>query len=151
MKKTAAIVIFAALGLTAGLTVAWADTHEDRETLMKANGGALKALGAVNTATPFDASAAKAPAQTLIDNAAKTPSLFAPGTENADTQALPGIWTDAAGFKAAAAKLGTDATALQGATDQATFAAALKTVQGDCGACHTTYRAKPAPKPAPAQ
>ena len=149
MKKTIAIALFAALGLSAAI----ADTHDDRSTLMKANGGALKALGAAGAAMPFDPAAAKAPSQTLIDNAAKIPALFAPGTETADPGALPGIWTDAAGFKAAAAKMGTDAAALQGATDAATFAAALKTVQGDCGACHTTYRAKPAPKPmaAPAQ
>ena len=144
MKKIVAIAVFAALGLTAAI----ADTHEDRETLMKANGGALKALSAAGTATPFDPAAAKAPAQTLIDNAAKTPALFAPGTENIDQGALPAVWSDPAGFKAAAAKLGTDATALQGATDAASYAAALKTVQGDCGACHSTYRAKPAPKPA---
>jgi cytochrome c556 len=147
MKKIVAVAIFAALGLTAAV----ADTHEDRETLMKANGGALKALSEAGKAATFDPAAVKAPAQTLIDNAAKTPDLFAPGTENADPAALPNIWTDAAGFKAAAAKLGTDAAALQGATDQATFAAALKTVQGDCGSCHSVYRAKPAPKPAPAQ
>lgn len=140
MKTAIAVVIFAALGVVAAV----ADTHEDREALMKANGGALKALSAVAAAPTFDAAAAKAPAQTLIDNAAKTPSLFAPGTENADTGASPAIWTDQAGFKAAAAKLGTDATALQAATDQASFAAALKTVQGDCGGCHKAYRA---PKP----
>lgn len=144
MKKTVAVVIFAALGLSAAI----ADTHEDRETLMKANGGALKALNAAGQATPFDPAATKAPAQTLIDNAAKTPALFAPGTENADPGALPVIWTDSAGFKAAADKLGMDAKAVQAASDQATFAAALKTVQGDCAACHGTYRAKPAPKPA---
>ena len=81
MKKTIAIALFAALGLSAAI----ADTHEDRETLMKANGGALKALGAAGAAMPFDPAAAKAPSQTLIDNAAKIPALFAPGTETADT------------------------------------------------------------------
>ena len=147
MKKIAAIALFAALGLGAAI----ADTHDDRSATMKANGGALKALGEAGKATPFDPAAAKAPAQTLIDNAAKIPALFAPGTENADPAALPVIWTDQAGFKAAAAKLGTDGAALQAATDAAGFATALKTVQGDCAACHGTYRAKPAPKPAPAQ
>lgn len=148
MKKTVAVVaIFAALGLTAAI----ADTHEDREAAMKANMGALKALGEAGKATPFDAAAAKAPAQTLIDNAAKIPALFAPGTENIDQGALPAVWSDQAGFKASAAKLGTDAKAVQDATDATSYAAALKTVQGDCAACHGTYRAKPAPKPAPAQ
>lgn len=144
MKKIAAVVIFAALGLGAAI----ADTHEDRETLMKQNGGALKALNGAGQATPFDPAAAKAPSQTLIDNAAKIPALFAPGTETADPGALPVIWTDSAGFKAAADKMGMDAKAVQAATDQPTFAAALKTVQGDCASCHGSYRAKPAPKPA---
>ena len=143
MKKTVITAIFAVLGAAAAI----ADTHEDREAVMKANGGALRALGEAGKAATFDPAAVKAPAQTLIDNAAKIPGLFAPGTENVDAAALPAIWTDQAGFKASAAKLGTDAKALQAATDGATFAAALKTVQGDCGACHTAYRAKPAPKP----
>lgn len=137
MKKTAAALL---LGL--GIVAAWADVHEDREGLMHANGAALKALSAAAAATPFDAAAARAPAQSLIDNAAKIPGQYAPGTEGADQAALPAIWTDQAGFKAAAAKLGTDAAALQGATDQASFAAALKTVQGDCGGCHSAYRAR---------
>jgi cytochrome c556 len=144
MKKIAAVVIFAALGLGAAI----ADTHEDRETLMKQNGGALKALNGAGQATPFDPAAAKAPTQTLIDNAAKIPALFAPGTDTIDQGALPAVWSDQAGFKASAAKLGTDAQALQAATDQAGFAVALKTVQGDCASCHGAYRAKPAPKPA---
>lgn len=118
---------------------------------MHANGAALKALSAAGAATPFDAAAVKAPAQTLVDNAARIPALFAPGTDTNDHDASPAIWIDQAGFKAAAAKLGTDASALQSATDQASFAAALKNVQGDCGGCHSAYRAKPAPKPAPAQ
>jgi cytochrome c556 len=139
MKKTAAALL---LGL--GIVAAWADVHEDREGVMHANGAALKALGAAGSAASFDAAAVKTPSQTLIDNAAKIPALFAPGTENADTGASPAIWTDQAGFKAAAAKLGTDAAALQTATDQASFAAALKTVQGDCGGCHKAYRT---PKP----
>lgn len=136
MKKIAAAILFAV-----GLTAAWADAHEDREGLMKSNGGALKALSAAGSAATFDAATAKAPAQTLIDNAAKIPTLYAPGSETGDPEALPVIWTDQAGFKAAAAKLGTDAAALQAATDQAGFASALKTVQGDCGGCHKVYRA----------
>ena len=73
--------------------------------------------------------------------------------ETADAQALPAVWSDAAGFKAAAAKLGSDATVAQNATDTASFNTALKTLQGDCGGCHKVYRAQraPAPTPPPAQ
>lgn len=147
MKKMIAVAL-AVTGL--GIAAAVADTHEDREALMKQNGGALKALSAAGAAMPFDPAAAKAPSQTLIDNAAKMPALFGPDTQP-DAEALPTVWSDQPGFKAAAAKLGTDAAALQAATDQTSFTAALKTVQGDCGSCHQAYRAKPAPKPAPAQ
>ncbi len=146
MKKIfAAALLFA----VAGTAVAIADTHEDREAVMKQNGGALKALGAIAAAPTFDAAAAKTQTQILIDDAAKIPGLFAPGTESADTQALPTIWTDAAGFKAASDKLGADALTAQNATDTASFAAALKTIQGDCGACHKAYRAARAPAPPP--
>jgi cytochrome c556 len=144
-------IVIAGLILAAfGTAAAIADIHEDRESVMKSNGAALKALSGLIAATPFDAAAAKAQTQILIDNAAKTPGLFAPGSENADQAALPTIWSDAPGFKAAAAKLGTDAAAAQGATDGPALAAAIKTVQGDCGACHTTYRAPHKAAPAPA-
>ena len=76
----------------------------------------------------------------LIDNAAKIPGQYAPGTENADKRALPAIWNDQAGFQAAAARLGTDAAALQASTDTVGFQVALKTVQGDCAACHNSFR-----------
>jgi cytochrome c556 len=146
-KIVIAGVILAAFGTAAAI----ADIHEDRESVMKSNGAALKALSGIIAATPFDAAAARAQTQILIDNSAKIPGLFAPGSENADHAALPVIWSDAAGFRTAAARLGTDAAAAQAATDGATLAAAIKTVQGDCGACHTTYRAprKAAPAPAP--
>ena len=38
-------------------------------------------------------------------------------------------------------KFGADAKAAGAAADATAFAAALKTVQADCGACHKTYRA----------
>jgi cytochrome c556 len=145
-------IVIAGLILAAfGTAAAIADIHEDRESVMKSNGAALKALSGIIAATPFDAAAAKAQTQILIDNSAKIPGLFAPGSENADQSALPTVWSDAAGFKAASAKLGTDAAAAQAATDGTTLAAAIKTVQTDCGACHTAYRAprKAAPAPAP--
>lgn len=144
MKKM--LVIALALAAS-GAAVAVADTHEDRESLMKQNGAALKALGGAATATPYDAALVKAETQILIDNAGKIPALFAPGTESADDEALPAVWANNADFQAAAAKLGTDAKAAQDAPDQASFAVALKSVQGDCGSCHSAFRAPRKPKP----
>jgi cytochrome c556 len=155
MKKiAAAALLFAVFGAAAAI----AGPHEDREALMKQNGAAMKALNGIATAASFDAAAAKAQTQILVDNAGKIPGLFAPGSEMGDPHALPNIWTDAAGFKAVADKFGADAMTAQNATDGTSLAAALKTVQGDCGGCHKTYRAPPAAKtvnspvvPAPAQ
>jgi cytochrome c556 len=144
MKKILAVSLVLAVS---GAAVAAADTHEDREALMKQNGAALKALGGAATAPALDAALVKAQSQILIDNAAKIPTLFAPGTETADDEALPAVWNNAAEFKAAAAKLGSDAQAVQGATDQASLAVALISVQGDCGSCHSAFRAPRKPRP----
>ena len=60
----------------------------------------------------------------------------------------PTIWTDTAGFQAAAAKLVSDAKAAQGAPDAASFATAWQTVESDCGGCHRTYRVRAQRPPA---
>ena len=57
------------------------------------------------------------------------------------------VWSDPAGFAAAAAKFSAGVKTAQATTDQASFAAAFQTVNADCGACHRTYRAQP-PRPA---
>lgn len=137
MKK---IVALAALLACVGAAVAVADTHEDRETLMKQNMAVVKALSAAAAAPTYDPAMVKAHADILIANAQRIPGLFAPGTEDADHGALPTVWSDAAGFKAVADKMGTDALALESATDGASLQTALKLVQSDCGACHSAYR-----------
>jgi cytochrome c556 len=151
MKKS---VVVGLLVTVLGATAAFAGAIEDRQDLMKQNGGTGRILGGMaRDPSTFDAAAAKVQLQILVDNSAKIPGLFPVGSDTGatKTQALPTVWSDTAGFKAAAAKLGTDAKAAMAATDGASFAAAYKTVQGDCNACHMTYRAPQAPRaPAPA-
>jgi len=144
MKKiVSASLLFAVLGTAAAL----ADAHSDREAVMRANGGAVRALnGAVAN---FDAGVVKTQGQVLVDNAAKIKTLFAPGTDQNDPDALPAVWTDAAGFSAAADKFSADAAKVAMATDGPSLQAALAAVNGDCGGCHRTYRKPPAPRPAP--
>jgi cytochrome c556 len=141
MKK---IIAAAALLAAFGATVAFAGPIEDRQALMKQMAGAAKASAAIVKAPAFNAAAAKAQMQTLADDAGKIGGLFPAGSEKGDvkTTAGPAIWTDPAGFKAAAAKLETDAKAGQSAADTAGFATAFKTVQADCGGCHKAYRVK---------
>jgi len=140
MKKFAlAALAFATIGATA----AFAGPIEDRQAIMKAMAAASKDANTAAKATPFDAAAAKGAMQKLSDDATKFVTLFPKGTEAGGavkTGAGPAIWTDAAGFKAAGAKLAADAKAAGAATDAAAFTAAFKTVQADCGGCHKTYR-----------
>lgn len=146
MKKLLGLGLLFAIGATA----AFAGPIEDRQDLMKSFNGPGRALGGMaRGTTPFDAAAAKTQLQILVDGAAKIPGLFPAGSNTGATTsyALPAIWSDSAGFAAAAAKLGTDANAAMAATDATSFATAYRVVQGDCNACHMTYRA-PIPRPA---
>lgn len=138
MKKT----ITVALLLAAFGTAAMAGPIEDRQALMKSIAGAAKDANGIAKAPTYDAAAAKAKMQILVDGAAKLPSLFPKGfdTGAVKTKAGPAIWTDAAGFKAASDKMGKDAAAAGAAADATAFAAAFKTVTGDCAACHKDYR-----------
>jgi cytochrome c556 len=139
-------VLAAVLLLACGASAALAGPIEDRQQLMKNTQAATKdAVALARGTVPFDAVKAKAVAQVYADTAAKLPALFPKGTETGSkTQADPKIWSDAAGFKAAAAKFAADAKTLQGAADQASFATALGDITKDCSACHGTYRVKQA-------
>jgi len=144
MKKIASTtLLFALLGTAA----AFAAAHDDRVAVMRANGAATGALRGQVAA--FDATVVKTQGQILVDNAAKIKAAFAPGTDTNDPGALPAVWSDAAGFTAAANKFATDAAAVAAATDGPSLQVALMAVNGDCGGCHRTYRAPPAPRPAP--
>ncbi len=89
-------------------------------------------------------------AQAIGGQAARLMRFFPKGTSLADgvgkTRAKAAIWTDWAGFEAAAAKLGRLAGALETAAasgDKAKIGAALTALgkQG-CGGCHKSFRGK---------
>jgi len=143
MKKTvcAALLLAAASGM-----VFAQDINAERAAVMRSNGQAVAALRPLTTS--FDAAAVKAQAEVLAGNGAKIAVLFAPGTDQNNPQASPAIWTDAAGFKAAADKFTADANALTAVSDGPGLAAALATLQSNCGACHKAYRLQPPPRPA---
>ena len=128
-----------------------ADPIETRKATMKAIGGAFGGVlvKMVKGEVPYDAAAAKTAAATLkakadgIDIAA----LFPAGTEKGgETEALPKVWSDAAGFKAAMDKMKAAVTA-QGpnvgeGADKLKLAVAE--IGKTCKGCHDDYRA---PKP----
>ncbi len=142
MKKIASTtLLFALLGSAA----AFAAAHDDRAAVMQANNRAVAALRPLVAA--YDAAAVKAQGQVLVDNAGKIKAAFAPGTDTNDPGAAPAIWSDAAGFAAAADKFAADAAKVRDAADGPGLQAAIMGLQGDCGGCHRTYRVTP-PRPA---
>jgi cytochrome c556 len=121
------------------------DVIKQRKEAMKQNGAAAGAAAKMlKGEAPFDLAAAQASLKTMIDTAAKMPSLFPDDAKTGgDTKALPAIWTDKADFNGRFAKFGVDATdALASITDEASFAAAMTSVFKNCGGCHEKYRVK---------
>lgn len=73
------------------------------------------------------------------------PGLFPAGSTTPKSEALPIVWSDRAGFEAAAATMATEAAklnALAKAGDSAGFAAQYAVLGGTCAACHTKYKAE---------
>ncbi|MDJ0386503.1 cytochrome c [Roseomonas sp. E05] len=73
------------------------------------------------------------------------PALFPPGSDKGDTHARPEVWSNRAGFEAAATRMVAAATKLnQVATagDAGATATAFREAGGTCGACHREFRAR---------
>ncbi|OQW45658.1 MAG: hypothetical protein A4S16_00200 [Proteobacteria bacterium SG_bin6] len=71
------------------------------------------------------------------------PGLFPAGSATPESKALPSVWSDRAGFEAAAAKLAIEAgklAELAKAGDTTGFAGQYQAVGGACKACHDKYR-----------
>lgn len=88
------------------------------------------------------------PAAALASWGKVIPTMFPPGSDSPDSDAMPNVWTDRAGFESAAAAMSTAARALADsgkAGDTVGFAAKYAELGKACGDCHTRYR-KPEPK-----
>ncbi len=143
MRMRLSVASIALIALAAGTTAfAQSDAIAQRQALMKSNGAQAGALNKmVKGEVPFDAAAAKTALETIAKNITTFPTLFPEGSNVGETKAGPAIWTDKAGFEAAAAKLAADATAAAAsATTLDALKAAFPMVGGDCGACHQKYR-----------
>ena len=143
VNVVAALVVFS-VGF-AGSAISQDSAIPARQDLMKMNGAAAKAAFNMAKGTTAFVAADAAEAMKIIKNSMiEFPNLFPVGSEDGgDTRALPKIWEDMDGFKAAAAKLAADAGAAEDAAANGldAFKAALGAVGADCGSCHETYRA----------
>ena len=140
--KLGLIAAVAALGATAALA-ADADIIQLRQQLMKTNGQAAKvAVSMIKGEMPFNPDVAAAAAASIAHDLESFPALFPAGTETGETKAGPAIWSDMAGFKAAAEAGVTAANAASAAAAQGqeAFGAAFQALGAACGACHQKYR-----------
>jgi cytochrome c556 len=155
--------IFAAAGAAAlivaggfsGSTLAQSDNAaaaiKQRQEAMKTNGKDAKLITEFVKKGEGSAAAAAAAATKTASIAEKIPELFPKGTDEdsavgkaGKTRAKAVIWTQWDKFQADAAALKTKSEAMAKAInggDKTEMAAALKDMDGACGACHKTFRA----------
>lgn len=82
-------------------------------------------------------------ARSLANWAKAIPGMFPAGSAASNSEALPTVWSDRAGFEAKAADYAAAAAKLADlakAGDKPGFAAQFAVLGGTCKACHDTYR-----------
>ena len=148
----------AALVMTAG--VVWAapakneaeakTAVETRSQHFKDMGKAMEPIGnMLRKKQPYDAAVAEKNSAQIVDLSKKIVGLYEVDTRQfpgVKTEALDGIWTSQADFKAKADDLTKAATALneasKGGGDAASFTKTAAAVGKACGTCHDSYRVK---------
>lgn len=121
------------------------DTIAARQEIYKGFGRVTKPIGPMLKGdAPYDAAVVKEALTTIAAGAKKLPDLFPDDSKTGhDTEALPEIWTHKEDFTGRFTKLASASEAgLTSITDQASFAANMPKILGQCGGCHKEYRAK---------
>lgn len=117
--------------------------YKDRADTMKSLGGAAKSTGAMfKGETEFDLAKVQAAGKLIAEKAPTIPALFPQGTNAGESEALPIIWQDFAGFEAASALLAERAGVLAAAPDPKAAGAAFGNMLKACGGCHEKFRIK---------
>jgi cytochrome c556 len=143
--RLAVFAATAALIAGVGAAVAQNNVIEQRQTLLKTFGTAIREPGAMMRGeAAFDAAKVKAALATFQTESPKLSALFPDGTLGvAGTKAQANISAERAQFSAIWTKLAADAKAADAAiTNEATFKTEFPKVLANCGACHRPYRAQ---------
>lgn len=115
-----------------------------RQALMRSNQQTVTQINEIVIGI-MDPAGLKTRLQTLAENGKKIQAAFAPGTDQNDQGAKPEVWTNAAGFKAANDKfIAAIPKVVASIPDRVKLAEAMRDLQAECGACHTTFRVMPA-------
>jgi cytochrome c556 len=138
------IILSAVLAVGAGAAFAQSAAIGQRKDQFKAMGAGAGPIGKMlRGEDAFDLAKVQAGLKVIQANAKTLPGLFPDDSKTGDTKALPSIWENKAKFTAIFAKLEGDATsALAAIKDEATLKSEMPKVLGNCGACHTDFRAK---------
>ena len=150
-SKSSKYIVAALVGCTLTSTAALAAVdaakiYEARHTKFHAIANAFKAIMETSKSEKPDTALVASQAKIIEGLAHKIPTWFPAGTgaeSGVKTRAKAEIWTDSAGFAAAAKNLETQSIALQSVAtkgDIAALQAQVKATGGACGACHTKYR-----------
>jgi cytochrome c556 len=121
---------------------------ETRQKNLKELGGAMKKAGDQMKSGAPSLDEIRPAVQTIKTHAAEIGTWFPAGTgpeSGIETEALPKIWEDQAGFQAAAQKLGEEANKLSDVAtgdDLAAIGAQVGLVGGACKNCHDNFRQK---------
>lgn len=132
----------------ASFTIPMAGGHspvEKRQAAMKTVGQSTKLIGdMLKGSTNFDAAKANAALAAMRSAVASFDSHFPAGSEAADSEAGPKIWSDSAGFKSILAKFQSDlgSAVATNAQDKAGIGAVFGQVAQNCKTCHQSYRVK---------
>jgi cytochrome c556 len=148
-RLLSAAVCAAALALAGGAALAAVNAKtviETRQTNLKSMGKAMKAMNEGLKADAPDMAAIAANAATIRGFAPKITTWFPKGTgpeAGVKTEAKAEIWTDPAGFAAAASRLEPEITKLETlarAGDVAGARAQFRMVGGACKGCHDKFK-----------
>ncbi len=140
------LVIAAAL-VSVGVTAAVAQSAaiQSRKDILKTWGTSVRAPGLMlRGEQPFDLAVVQASLKVFAEGAPKLPALFPDDSQTGgDTKALPLIWQEKDKFNAIFTKFEADSkAAMTSITNEATFKTEMPKVLGNCGTCHTSYRAR---------
>ncbi len=145
MKRISLGLVFACV-FGSGLAFAAGDPIKERKDLMKGNGDAMKAVGAMlKGEKPYDAKAAADAMKSIGGSVDTFLTLFPKGSETGgDTTAKADIWTNKTDFdslgKALKEAAGKAEKAAAGGMDS--FKVAIGGVGKSCKGCHEKYRVK---------
>lgn len=121
-----------------------ADAVEYRQSAFTVMGTHFARIGAMaNNKVPFDAKAVQANADIVATMSTLPFTAFGAGTNVADTEAKPVVWTEQPRFKEAAEKMQGEVSKLQAAArtgDEAQIKAAFGAAAKTCKACHDHFR-----------